>query len=127
MARFSAREWCREDQHMEQDIYDRCLGLCAYCGKPQSRFMRGPWSEPDCWQIDHFYARSRGGTNVLGIVVVACSACHRRKHSNPQHLLPIRIALRPPSRKLTIRRNESVPLAPLASDGHCLADLVCRA
>jgi hypothetical protein len=115
------RSWACSDDHREQDIYERCGGCCAYCGKPQDRNMRGPWTEPGCWQVDHIGARCRGGNNVLGNAVVACSACHKRKHANPQHLLPVVIALQPPTRTLTAIRH--VAAEPFAPDGHSLADL----
>jgi 5-methylcytosine-specific restriction endonuclease McrA len=86
--------------------------------------MQGPLSEPQCWQLEHFCARHRGGNNVLGNVLVSCSTCHKRKHSNPQDLLPIVIELRSPARPLTIERREGTPKrSPPAPDGHTLADL----
>lgn len=110
--------------HIEQDVWNRCNnGLCAFCGTQQDRHMRGPWGLDECWQIEHHIARHRGGSNVLSQLLIACSTCHRAKHRNPQHVLPIVIELQP-VRELPVRANPDVEPMPLAADLHLPSDLV---
>ena len=52
-------------------LYSQQNGLCAYCET----------SIQDGWEVDHIVPLSKGGSNWISNVVLACSGCNRRKGS----------------------------------------------
>jgi 5-methylcytosine-specific restriction endonuclease McrA len=58
-------------------VWDRCGGLCHYCGDPM---MRMP-NERKSFTLDHVVPRSRGGSNHLGNLVGSCAECNQDKGS----------------------------------------------
>jgi 5-methylcytosine-specific restriction endonuclease McrA len=62
---------------MHIKIWDRCGGVCHYCGDPM---MRMP-NERKSFTLDHVVPRSRGGSNLLNNLVGSCAECNQDKGS----------------------------------------------
>ena len=62
------KEWLRLGNALRRAVFERDGRLCRYCGT-----ATGPFD------IDHATPLSRGGTNDLANLVVACSACNGAK------------------------------------------------
>jgi 5-methylcytosine-specific restriction endonuclease McrA len=58
-------------------VWDRCGGVCYYCG---DQMMRMP-NERKSFTLDHVFPRSRGGTNHLANLVGSCAECNQDKGS----------------------------------------------
>jgi 5-methylcytosine-specific restriction endonuclease McrA len=60
-------------------------GLCHYCGEKLERFG------PRKFTVDHFIPLSRGGSNFMNNLVIACPDCNRDKGSKmPWEFRPAR-------------------------------------
>jgi len=55
--------------------YKHQKGLCYYCNKPTGK----------SYHIDHVIPISRGGSNDLSNIVIACAQCNMRKHNKLPH------------------------------------------
>lgn len=51
--------------------------VCAYCGTEVHRGL--PPAHPNAANLDHAIPRSRGGTNELSNLVVACFSCNQNR------------------------------------------------
>ncbi|SMB93270.1 HNH endonuclease [Deinococcus hopiensis] len=52
---------------------DKQKGLCHYCGEKLD------WVGKRKYQVDHFVPLSRGGSNFMSNIVLACPECNREK------------------------------------------------
>lgn len=64
----------RDRRRRHRSLLRRDGPVCAYCGRPGGTGL--PFSR---LTIDHVRPRSKGGTNDLGNLVLACKLCNRRK------------------------------------------------
>lgn len=77
--RIIARElatWIDQDEvktwaQVKAVIWDRCMGVCAYCGKQMNPFRD--------FTIDHVDPRCRGGEHTLDNFVGCCRSCNSSK------------------------------------------------
>lgn len=69
-----SRPNARRRQKMVRALLVRDGGECAYCGRPFGTGL--PFSRPT---IDHVVPVSRGGTNALTNLVLACKPCNYAK------------------------------------------------
>ncbi len=60
-------------------VYDKTNGYCYYCGKKLSLKNYGKVGNHGAWEIDHSKPKSKGGTDYLRNLVVACVSCNRDK------------------------------------------------
>lgn len=67
-------------------LFARDRYSCQYCGRNQ-----GLLRHRECLTRDHLIPLSRGGTNVWGNVVTACSTCNARKGNH----LPDEVSMHP--------------------------------
>jgi 5-methylcytosine-specific restriction endonuclease McrA len=58
-------------------VWDRCGGLCHYCGRAMVRMPNDRLS----FTLDHVIPRSRGGSNHLSNLVGSCAECNGDKGS----------------------------------------------
>ena len=58
-------------------VWDRCGGVCHYCGDPMIRMP----NERKSFTLDHVIPRSRGGSNHLSNLVGSCAECNQDKGS----------------------------------------------
>src|SRR5580658_2913501 len=61
-----------------QEIFVKGEGHCFYCRSPIDMDRYGS-SGSGGWEIDHYVARSEGGTSDLSNLVPACRTCNRGK------------------------------------------------
>lgn len=79
--------------------YDAQQGRCYYCKAELS----------DKYHVDHFIPLSRGGTNTLDNIVIACPTCNMRKHNKmPDEFLALLRAEK--------EMETTMPLKPLSAD-----------
>lgn len=57
-----------QESHILIRAWSDSIGFCAYCGKPIL--------DPYDFSVEHVTPRSRGGTNRLHNLVVACRPCN---------------------------------------------------
>lgn len=55
---------------IRQQVYDKCGGHCAYCGKEIAY---------KDMQVDHIHAQYLGGTDDMDNLLPSCRACNFRK------------------------------------------------
>ena len=62
---------CKDHKGLwKKSILAKTDGLCAYCGRPLSRFHR-----------EHVIPRSRGGPSLADNLVASCASCNHRKRT----------------------------------------------
>lgn len=66
----------------KQIVVDRAGGSCEYC-RSQARFS------PDPFSIEHIIPRSRGGTDHLDNLALACQGCNSRKYTDVDAIDPV--------------------------------------
>lgn len=82
-----------------QQVYDRDMGLCRYCGVELKVTPGEP--TPRSFTVDHVQPWSRGGSKELDNLVAACTSCNLRKADRTLEeagmvLLPIGTMKEPP-------------------------------
>lgn len=65
-----------------QEIQERAQGCCEYCIS-QAQFSCDPFS------IEHIIPRSKGGTDNLGNLALACQGCNNFKYNHTEAIDPI--------------------------------------
>jgi len=56
-------------------VVERAKGCCEYC-QSQEQYS------PDPFSVEHIVPLSRGGTNALDNLALACQGCNNRKYTN---------------------------------------------
>jgi 5-methylcytosine-specific restriction endonuclease McrA len=70
--------------------------ICSYCGVPLTEPDDEGRPRPTTRTLDHYHPRSRGGTNRLVNLVLACVRCNEAKGSQlPLEFLITRMETRP--------------------------------
>jgi 5-methylcytosine-specific restriction endonuclease McrA len=71
---------------IRQAVFERDQGICRYCGcEPRPYEQCFGWKRTrkmSGWEVDHVVPKSRGGSDELENLVLACAWCNRRKHAN---------------------------------------------
>lgn len=93
-------------------IYDRTDGRCHLCRKKLSLCNYGVLGNKGAWEVDHSFARIRGGTNHLNNLKPACIPCNRAKRDNTTRAARSRHGYRSAplskSAKVTARRKNTL-------------------
>ncbi len=79
--RRKARKQAAEGTHTPEEIqqqYQRQKGCCYYCGEKVG----------NNYHVDHIVPLSRGGSNDISNLVIACPTCNLRKHDKLPHEWP---------------------------------------
>lgn len=72
----------RITRELREQVARRARHFCEYCGA-QARFS------PDSFSIEHIFPRSKGGTNELSNLALACQGCNARKYTATEALDPV--------------------------------------
>lgn len=60
-------------------VIERGAGRCHYCNRRGEGTETGPGAKP--WNVDHKVPVSRGGTDDMDNLVLACARCNNEKHT----------------------------------------------
>lgn len=63
-------------------VYDRTDGRCHICRKKLSFCNYGVFGSKGAWEVDHSFARIKGGTDHLNNLKPACIPCNRAKRED---------------------------------------------
>ena len=63
-----------EEAKKKSAIYEKCSGRCVYCDASVGKHQ---------FQVDHIQPSSKGGSNKIDNLVVACVDCNRNKNNRP--------------------------------------------
>jgi len=61
-----------------QELYKNQAGKCFYCKEVLGTGRAS-------WHADHYIPLSKGGSNDISNIVIACSTCNRKKHNKLPH------------------------------------------
>ena len=69
-------------KRVRSTVFSRAQGCCEYCFS-QHRFS------PDPFSIEHILPKSKGGSNKLDNLALACQGCNNRKYTHVEGIDPV--------------------------------------
>jgi 5-methylcytosine-specific restriction endonuclease McrA len=76
-------------------VLQRDKYTCAYCGIQPGEKQRGQLLSRRSFTVDHILPISRGGKNIWGNTVCACSLCNQRKGNRTLHEVNMKLGWEP--------------------------------